>query len=255
MKQKVSVITATYNDARHLRQIIRLVAAQDYENIEYIIIDGASTDETPQVLEEAGALFGERLKLLSEPDTGIYAAINKGLALATGDIIGFCFDRYAARDIISRIVRAMGAEQADGAHGDLLYMEGNRIVRYWHQGQGKLRFGWLPGHPTFYVKKEVYERYGNYREDYKVAADYEFMIRCLKDGQVKLAYLPQILVYMEHGGTSSSGPGAYLTSLLEGHRALKENGIRFAWFTDVCRTLRVLLQFGHRLPKRKADEA
>lgn len=243
MEQKVSVITTTYNDAVHLRQIVRLVAAQDYRNIEYIIIDGDSWDETPQVLEEARQLFGERLKVLSEPDSGIYHAINKGLRLADGDIIGFCFDLFAAEDVISRMVKAIERNKADGVHGDLLYMEGKRVVRRWHQGQGKLLFGWLPGHPTFYIKREVYEKYGCYREDYKVAADYEFMIRCLKDGQVRLAYIPQVLVYMEHGGTSSSGPGAYLLSLREGHRALRENGMRFALFTDLCRTLRVLFQF------------
>lgn len=249
MKPKVSVITTTYNDAAHLQQIIRLVAAQDYENIEYIIIDGASTDETPQVLAEAERLFGERLKVLSEPDCGIYSAINKGLRIATGEIVGFCFDRYASGDVLSKMVQIMETEHTDGVHGDLLYMDGDKVVRYWHQGQGSLRFGWLPGHPTFYIKRAVYEHYGFYREAYKVAADYEFMIRCLKDGQVKLSYLPQILVYMEHGGTSSSGLQAYLLSLREGHRALKENGVRFAWFTDLCRTLRVLSQFwkkGHR---------
>ena len=101
----------------------------------------------------------------------------------------------------------------------------------------------MPGHPTFYLKREVYERYGVYRTDYRISADYELMVRCLKDGQVKLAYVPEVLIRMNYGGTSNNGLSAYLLSLKEGHRALRENQIRFAWFTDLCRTLRVLRQF------------
>ncbi len=240
---KVSIITTTYNDAKNLQKIIRLVAKQDYPDIEYIIVDGASTDETPKVLQEARDLFGERVKIISESDKGIYSAINKGIKMASGDLIGTCFDAYADTSVIKRMVDIVEKEGTDGVHGDLLYMQGDRIVRRWHQGQGNLRFGWLPGHPTFYIKKSVYDRYGLYKEDYRVSADYEFMVRCLKDGQVKLSYLPEILIYMDYGGTSSNGLSAYLTSLREGHRALKENGVKFAWFTDLCRTVRVLLQF------------
>lgn len=240
---KVSIITTTYNDARNLRETVRQVAGQDYPDMEYIIVDGASTDETPTVLQEAREMFGSRVKIISEPDEGIYSAINKGIRAATGELVGCFFDRYADGHVISRMVETIEREKTDGVHGDLYYMDGGKIVRKWHQGQGKLRFGWLPGHPTFYVRRSVYEKYGFYKEDYRVAADYEFMVRCLKDGAVKLSYLPEVLVHMSYGGTSSNGLGAYLVSLREGHRALKENGIRFAWFTDVCRTLRVLLQF------------
>ena len=240
---KVSIITATCNDAENLKKIIRQVAAQDYDDIEYIIVDGASADETPAVLEEARQLFGSRVQILSEPDNGIYSAVNKGLRLATGELIGCCFDEYADTRVISRMVEIIEREGTDGVHGDLLYMDGPRIVRRWHQGQGRLRFGWMPGHPTFYIRHKIYERYGCYKEDYKVAADYEFMVRCLKDRSVKLSYLPEVLIHMSYGGTSSSSLSAYLLSLREGHRALVENGVRFAWFTDLCRTLRVLLQF------------
>lgn len=240
---KVSIITATYNDAQNLRRIMYQVAKQDYEDIEYIIVDGASTDETPQVLEEARTLFGEQVRILSEPDQGIYSAINKGLRMASGELVGCCFDEYAHAHVVSRMVETIRKEGTDGVHGDLLYMDGERVVRKWHQGQGKLRFGWMPGHPTFYIRRSIYEKYGYYKEDYKVSADYEFMVRCLKDGSVKLSYLPEVLIRMAYGGTSSSGLSAYLVSLKEGHRALVENGISFAWFTDLCRTVRVLLQF------------
>ncbi len=104
----------------------------------------------------------------------------------------------------------------------------------------------MPGHPTLYLRREVYERFGGYKTDYKISADYEFMVRILYDGKVKLSYLPEILIFMTYGGTSNKSLGAYIQSLKEGHRALKENGVPFAWFTDLCRIMRVLLQFVQR---------
>lgn len=240
---KVSIITTTYNDKENLKNIIAQVKKQDYANIEYIIVDGGSTDGTQEVIAEAAEYFGDRLKWISEKDKGIYDAINKGIRLSTGDILGCCFDRYAGSDVISKMVAVMEKEGTDGVHGDLYYMEGDKVVRYWHQGQGKIRFGWMPGHPTLYLRKSVYDRYGLYKTDYRISADYEFMIRILKDDRVKLSYLPEVLIYMSHGGTSTNSLGAYLAGMKEGHRALRENGVRFAWFTDMCRTLRVLAQF------------
>lgn len=243
MGLKVSVITATYNDADHLEKVIEQVKRQDYENLEYIVVDGASTDRTPQVLLAAKEWFGERMKVCSEPDSGIYDAINKGIRMAEGDVIGCCFDEYTETYAVRRLVEAIEQEHADGAHADLDYCRDGKVVRKWRQGQGRLRFGWMPAHPTFYLRREVYERYGLYRTDYHISADYECVVRCLKDGRVKLAYVPEVLIRMDYGGTSNNGLSAYLLSLKEGHRALKENQIRFAWFTDLCRTLRVLWQF------------
>lgn len=240
---KVSIITTTYNDKENLKKIIAQVKNQDYENIEYVIVDGGSTDGTLEVIAEAAEYFGDRLKWISEKDKGIYDAINKGIRLSTGDILGCCFDQYAGPDVISKMVTIMEKEGTDGVHGDLYYMEGDKVVRYWHQGQGNIRFGWMPGHPTLYLRKSVYDKYGLYKTDYRISADYEFMIRILKDDKVKLSYLPEVLIYMSHGGTSTNSLGAYLAGMKEGHRALRENGVRFAWFTDLCRTLRVLAQF------------
>ncbi len=241
--KKVSIITTTYNDCENLRRIIKQIEAQDYENIEYIIVDGASKDDTLKVIEEAKQRFGDRLVWISEKDSGIYDAINKGLKLATGDYIGTCFDEFAHPQVISKMVEIMEKEGTDGVHGDLDYMDGDQVVRRWRQGQGNIRSGWMPGHPTLYLKKEVYEKYGLYKTDYRISADYEFMIRILKDHQVKLSYLPEVLIKMSHGGTSTNGLGAYLESLKEGHRALKENHISFAFVTDFLRILRVLSQF------------
>lgn len=241
--KKVSIITTTYNDSKSLRKTIEQIKAQDYPNIEYIIVDGASKDDTMDVIMEAKAHFGDRLVWISEKDSGIYDAINKGVKLATGDYIGTCFDQFAAPDVISKMVAVMEKEGTDGVHGDLNYMDGEKIVRKWRNGQGNIRTGWMPGHPTLYLKREVYETYGLYKMDYRISADYEYMIRILKDGKVKLSYIPEVLIKMAHGGTSTNSLGAYLEGMKEGHRALKENGVKFAFITDLLRVLRVLRQF------------
>lgn len=243
---KVSVITTTYNDAANLRNIMDQVAKQDYENIEYIIVDGGSTDETMELIRQMEDRMPGKVKWMSEPDQGIYDAINKGIRMATGDIIGTCFDRYADDNVLSRMVAVMELEGTDGVHGDLYYMEGDRIVRTWKQGKGSIRSGWMPGHPTLYLRREVYERFGVYKTNYRIAADYEFMVRILHGKKVTLSYLPEILIYMSHGGTSTNSLGSYVESLKEGHRALKENEVSYAWFTDLCRIVRVLMQFVKR---------
>ncbi len=243
---KVSVITTTYNDAANLKRIMEQVAGQDYENLEYIIVDGGSTDGTKELIERIQKRLPGKVRWISESDQGIYDALNKGIRLATGDIIGCCFDRFADKNVLSRMVEVMEREKTDGVHGDLYYMDGERIVRRWHQGQGSIRSGWMPGHPTLYLRREVYETFGGYKTNYRIAADYEFMVRILYQKKVTLSYLPEILIYMSHGGTSTNSLGAYVQSLLEGHKALKENGVRFAWVTDILRTVRVLKQFVQR---------
>ncbi|MCI8333889.1 MAG: glycosyltransferase [Lachnospiraceae bacterium] len=240
---KVSIVTTTYNDRENLEKIIRQVRSQDYENLEYIIVDGGSADGTLEVIREAQKDFGQRLKWISQPDKGIYDALNKGLKMSSGEILGCCFDEFAGPDVVAKMVDIMEREGTDGVHGDLDYVDGDRVVRRWRQGQGKLVFGWMPGHPTLYLRRSVYENFGYYRTDYRISADYEFMIRILKDGKVRLSYLPEVLIRMSHGGTSTNSLRAYLAGMKEGHRALKENGIPMAAFTDFCRTLRVLAQF------------
>lgn len=240
---KISVITTTYNNIDNLRMILEQVAKQTYPNIEHVIVDGGSTDGTMELIRQEADRHPGRIVWISEPDKGIYDALNKGIQLATGDIIGPCFDRYADEGVLARMVAIMQKEQTDGVHGDLYYMDGEKVVRYWHQGQGSIRSGWMPGHPTLYLKREVYETYGVYKTDYRISADYEFMVRILYKKQVTLSYLPEILIYMSHGGTSTNSLGSYVRSMLEGHRALKENHVAFAWLTDGLRTCRVLLQF------------
>lgn len=240
---KVSVVTTTYNDIENLKRILVEVKKQTYPNIEHIIVDGGSTDGTVDLLKELEEKEPGRISWMSEKDNGIYDAINKGIRMATGEIVGCCFDRYADEGVLMRMVEIMEKEGTDGVHGDLCYMDGDRIVRKWHQGQGVIRSGWMPGHPTLYLKKEVYDRFGLYRTDYRISGDYEFMVRILYRKEVTLSYLPEILIYMSHGGTSTNSLGAYVESMMEGHRALVENHVPFAWVTDLCRVVRVLSQF------------
>ena len=240
---KVSVVTTTYNDIENLKRILAEVKKQTYPNIEHIIVDGGSTDGTVDLLKELEEKEPGRISWMSEKDNGIYDAINKGICMATGEIVGCCFDRYADEGVLMRMVEIMEKEGTDGVHGDLCYMNGDRIVRKWHQGQGVIRSGWMPGHPTLYLKKEVYDKFGLYRTDYRISGDYEFMVRILYRKEVTLSYLPEILIYMSHGGTSTNSLGAYVESMMEGHRALVENHVPFAWVTDLCRVVRVLSQF------------
>lgn len=240
---KVSVVTTTYNDIENLKRILAEVKKQTYPNIEHIIVDGGSTDGTVDLLKELEEKEPGRISWMSEKDNGIYDAINKGIRMATGEIVGCCFDRYADEGVLMRMVEIMEKEGTDGVHGDLCYMDGDRIVRKWHQGQGIIRSGWMPGHPTLYLKKEVYDKFGLYRTDYRISGDYEFMVRILYRKEVTLSYLPEILIYMSHGGTSTNSLGAYVESMMEGHRALVENHVPFAWVTDLCRVVRVLSQF------------
>ena len=240
---KVSVVTTTYNDIENLKRILAEVKKQTYPNIEHIIVDGGSTDGTVELLKELEEKEPGRISWMSEKDNGIYDAINKGICMATGEIVGCCFDRYADEGVLMRMVEIMEKEGTDGVHGDLCYMDGDRIVRKWHQGQGVIRSGWMPGHPTLYLKKEVYDKFGLYRTDYRISGDYEFMVRILYRKEVTLSYLPEILIYMSHGGTSTNSLGAYVESMMEGHRALVENHVPFAWVTDLCRVVRVLSQF------------
>lgn len=240
---KVSVIMTTYNSIAHLRTTLDSVRAQDYPSIEIVICDGGSTDGTLDVIREYEKMPDMELKWKSEKDHGIYDAMNKGYQMSTGTIVVFFNDIYCRKDAVRLCVEAMSASGYGGAHADLVYADGEKVIRSWKMGQGTIEQGWMPGHPTLFLRREVYEKYGLYKTDYRVSADYEFMVRMLKDGSVKLAYVPETIVQMYYGGTSTQGLGGYLVSLKEGHRALKENGIRGASLIDIKRTLRVLSQF------------
>ncbi len=251
--RRVSLLVTVYNAAKNLPITLQSIEEQDYQDIEVVIVDGGSTDGTVNLIKEFAGRIKERgtlsLNWVSEKDKGLYDAMNKAYALSTGDIIAVCNDRLCEPDAVSSLVNAIcaGGPGCIGVHSDLVYVEGGRVIRGWHMGEGKLSQGWMPGHPTLFLKREVYEKYGLYDTSYHCAADYEFMVRFLKDQDNRLAYVPRVLVAMFYGGTSNAGIRNYLVSFQEGYRALRKNGVRFPLWITLRRTMKVLLQFGKKV--------
>lgn len=249
---KVSLLVTTYNVKEHLEITLAGIEQQDYPAIEVIIVDGQSRDGTLDVIrtfaekyENAASSPSLSVQWVSEPDNGLYDAMNKAWRMCTGDIVAVCNDRLCTPDAVTKLVRAIeqGGGNCIGSHADLVYVDGERIVRTWHMGEGKLADGWLPGHPTLFLKREVYEKYGVYDTGYQCAADYEFMVRFLKDEKNRLAYVPERLVSMFYGGTSNAGLRNYWVSFKEGYMALRRHGVRHPMLITLKRTVRVLMQF------------
>lgn len=240
---KVSLILTSYNCRDNIKCTLKSIEKQDYPQIEVVVVDGGSSDGTMEIIKEYAQKTKFDCKWVSEKDKGIYDAMNKGYKLSHGDIIAFFNDLFLRHDAVSLMVNAITDKKADGAHADLIYAVGDRVKRYWHMGEGSIRQGWMPGHPTLYLKREIYERFGLYDTDYKCSADYEFMVRILKDNEVRLVYVPHVIIKMFYGGTSNQSLGSYLVSLKEGHRALVNNGVRWALWTDFRRTVKVYMQF------------
>ncbi len=241
----VSLILTTYNSEENLEKTLSSIEKQDYPSIEVLIKDGGSTDRTLHIIDVYSKVSKHVVKWCTSKDNGIYDAMNQGYSMAAGDIIVFFNDLFQETTVVSKMVQLI-EEHAEcvGAHADLVYATDEKVVRYWKMGpQKSLYWGWMPGHPTLFLKREIYEKYGLYNPDYCIAADYEFMIRFLKDKENRLAYLPEVIIRMFYGGTSTGSTGSYLLSLKEGHRALKDNGIKGAFIIDILRTGRVLLQF------------
>lgn len=205
---KVSIITVAYNSAATIRDTIESVLSQDYPDIEYILIDGNSQDETLEIAQE----YKEQIsQIVSEPDQGIYDAMNKGIRLATGDIVGILNsdDFFSAPTIISSVVKAFQNKQTDAVYGDVRFVDpGNllRCVRYYSSAIFRpwlLRLGLMPAHPSFYVRREIYNRYGLYSTDYKIAADFELLFRFIYIHKIKIYYLYLDFVTMRTGGAST----------------------------------------------------
>ncbi len=244
------MLVTVYNAEENLAATLQSIEEQAYQNIEVVIVDGGSTDGTVALIRQFENRTADRaglsLRWISEKDQGLYDAMNKAYRLSTGDIIAVCNDRLCEPEAVSSLAAAVeaGGEGCVGAHSDLVYVEGERIIRRWHMGEGKLSQGWMPGHPTLFLKREIYEKYGLYDTSYRCAADYEFMVRFLKDEKNRLAYVPRVLVAMFYGGTSNAGIRNYLVSFQEGYQALKRNGVGFPLWITLRRSIKVLFQFG-----------
>lgn len=207
-KMKVTIITSCYNRVKTIRGCIESVLAQDYPDIEYIVVDGASTDRSMDVINE----YKDRIaKIISEPDHGMYEAINKGLRAATGDIVGLVHsDDFLFSDhTVSNIVKRFEETHADFLYGDGLFVDAvntQKVVRNWIGGSyrlWKVRHGWLPLHPTCYIKRSAIERKGLYNESYKIAADSDLLFRYLLGGELSVTYLNEYIVRMRMGGLST----------------------------------------------------
>ena len=227
---KVSLITVSYNAASVIQTCIESVLAQDYPDIEYLIIDGASMDGTVELVQS----YGDRItRFVSEPDKGIYDAMNKGIQLGTGDIVGLlnADDLYANDQIISRVVQEFQSKQVDTVYGDLVYIQDNnldQIVRYFPGVDfhpNKLRKGMMPPHPTFFVKRELYEQFGMFDTQYKIVADFDLMVRLFHTHQVSYSYIPEVLVKMRSGGASTQGIKSTLTINQEMLHSCRSHGI------------------------------
>ncbi len=228
---KISVITVCYNSARSLELSLQSVAEQDWSAVEHIVIDGASTDGTKEILER----FRSRLAyLVSEPDNGIYDAMNKGLMYATGDIV--CFlnadDQYACANVLSKVASQMEDHNLDALMGDVSFFHkrnSQRIVRRYRSERfrpSRLAWGWMPAHPALFLRKEVVRRVGLFKTDYRIAGDFEFIVRAFHGHALRYRHFPEVLVNMQTGGLSTSGLRAKIRLNQEVLRACRENGLQ-----------------------------
>ena len=243
---KISIITITYNSAATLQHALDSVLSQTYPDIEHVLVDGASKDGTRELIETY-AREHDNVRWVSEKDGGIYNAINKGIRMATGDIIGFLHsdDQLYSPDSIEQVAEAFEFSKADVVYGDLQYCKGGRVVRRWKSNAfspRSLKYGWMPPHPTVYVRREVYQQVGEYDEWFSIAADYDMMLRIFKTGY-KTHYIPSVLVSMETGGASNRSTRARLSKTQEDCIALRKNHVGAGFLTVACKQLRKIRQF------------
>lgn len=229
---KISVITAAYNSAATIADTLRSVNEQTHSDVEHIIVDGLSTDDTVAVVQEHGTRVS---RVITERDRGIYDAMNKGLAAATGDVIGLLNsdDLYPHSDVLANVVAAFMAEsELDAIYGDLCYVKQfdvTRNVRYWRSSEfkpGYFLHGWVPPHPTFFARREVYERLGTFDLNYRLAADWELLVRFMEVNRIRTRYCPHVFVHMRLGGATNRSWANVWKQNNEIWRAAKAHGLR-----------------------------
>lgn len=243
---KVSIITVVYNNAKTIADAIESVLHQDYPHIEYIVIDGMSSDGTIEIIKS----YGDKIDVfVSEKDKGLYDAINKGIKLATGDVVGLINsdDALYSTDCVSAIVRQFQKTEAEIVYGDKVYYNEDlsEIRRYWKSGNLDLRKykkGWMPPCLSTYIKRSVYNKYGLFRDDLKIAADYELLFRFIYVNRVKTVYLPKVIAKMREGGVSNASFKNILKSNLEVYKSWQLNGLRVSPLIIILKPLSKLLQ-------------
>lgn len=246
---KVTIITVTYNSSAYIADCISSVNNQTYKNIEHIIIDGASVDNTMEIIKSTPSRVTQ---IVSEPDNGIYDAMNKGIKLATGEVIGILNsdDFYAYNEVINDIVKLFESDlKAECLYADLNYvntLDKRKIIRKWHSGiicPNSFKNGWMPPHPTFFVRKELYKKFGCYNLKMGTAADYELMLRFIKKYKCRVIYLPKVIIHMRTGGVSNQNFVARLKANINDRKAWEINNLRPAFYTFYLKPLRKIFQF------------
>jgi len=244
---KISIITATYNSEKTIKETLDSVLKQTYNEYEHIIVDGLSKDTTMEIVKQYEPKYNGKLRYISEKDTGLYDAMNKGINMATGDIIGILNsdDIYANEKVLERIISVFKNKKCDGTYGKLIFMDEETMSipqRIWNSPKGKYKYGWHPAHPTLYLKKEVYNKIGQFNLNYKICADYDFMIRMMKDENVKLENIDEYIVYMRVGGASTNGLKGYIKNLKEANIVLKNNNIKYPYLVNILRIFKTVKQ-------------
>lgn len=248
---KVSIVTPAFNSAKTICHTIESVARQTYLNVEFIIVDGGSSDGTPAIVDQ----YADVVDLfISEPDRGVYDAMNKGIRMATGDVIAILNsdDFYTHSHVLEQIVDCFRQSGADSVYGDLQYVDPEKphhVIRHWESGdyvQRSFLAGWMPPHPAFFVKRAVYQRYGLFNLSLKSSADYELMLRFLYKHEVSTSYLPDVLVRMRTGGLSNASWRNRLRANREDKMAWQINGLKPYFYTTILKPLRKLRQFYYR---------
>lgn len=248
---KISIITVCYNSALTIGSTLRSVRSQTYDGVEHIVIDGGSTDNTLNVVGAEGSHVD---KLISEKDNGIYDAMNKGIQLATGDVVAFlnADDLYKDAYVLAKVAQVMQTEQLDALYGDVEFFRAGQqddIVRRYNSGRftaDRLGWGWMPAHPALFVRRALFKRYGVFRTDYRIAGDFEFIARVFKHPELRHRHLQKSLVCMQMGGISTSGWRATLQLNREMMRACRANAIPTNWFKMLMRYPLKALEFFRR---------
>ncbi len=230
---KISIVTIAYNSGSTIKDTIESVLKQTYTDIEYIIVDGLSIDQTLPIIAEYHPKFNGRMHWVSEKDDGIYDAMNKGINLATGEIVGILNsdDFFTSDRVIEKIVAAFKVNTVDGIYGDICFVKPenlNKVIRYYSSAwfnPSLFRFGFMPSHPSFYVQRKMYEKYGLYRTDFSIASDYELLIRYIKINKLQTLYLNTCMVTMRTGGASTHNFKSNWILNKEIVRGCRENGI------------------------------
>lgn len=248
---KLSIITATYNSERTLRDTMESILSQTFQDFEYIIVDGASKDATLDIIHEYEPRFHGKMRYVSEPDKGIYDAMNKGFAMATGDVIGILNsdDFFTSDDVLQAVVDGFAGEYVDAVYADIHYVNTDdltKCVRYYSSGVFRpwmMRFGMIPAHPSFYCRKAVYDQYGSFDTTYRIAADFEILLRLIFIHRIRTRYVKKDFVTMRLGGASTTGYGSWSLIMKEHLQIMKRHGVVTNRFLLSLRYIYKLFEF------------